>query len=104
MPVSLGDSYPCLSDATAATPFDAHYFFQAAWVARRLALTRPRRHVDVGSDVKLVGVLSAFVVRVAHEVPPHPSRRTGAAPSFWAGAASNEGAPPRSWSVEEVVV
>jgi hypothetical protein len=27
------DSYPCLSDATSKTPFDAHYFFQAAWLA-----------------------------------------------------------------------
>src|SRR5438552_10598730 len=56
-PVRLADSYPCLADASAETPFDPHYFFQAAWIARRLALAKPRRHVDVASEVGLVGVL-----------------------------------------------
>lgn len=57
----LVDSYPCLTDWVRATPFDAHYFFQAAWLARRLAASAPVRHMDIGSDVRMVGVLSAFV-------------------------------------------
>ena len=55
------DAYPCLSDATLRTGFDPHYFFQAAWLARRLAEAQPARHADIGSDVGMVGVLSAFV-------------------------------------------
>ncbi|MBI3371295.1 MAG: DUF268 domain-containing protein [Betaproteobacteria bacterium] len=55
------DTYPCLSDATLHTAFDAHYFFQAAWLARRLAEAKPAQHMDIGSDVGMVGVLSAFV-------------------------------------------
>ena len=32
--ISFRDSYPCLIDRVKATPFDPHYFFQAAWLAR----------------------------------------------------------------------
>ena len=55
------DSYPCLTDTTSRTPFDAHYFYQAAWLARQLADQECKLHVDVGSDVRMINVLSAFV-------------------------------------------
>lgn len=55
------DSHPCLTDRTSTTSFDPHYFFQAAWLARQLAAARPERHVDIGSDIRMVNVLSAFV-------------------------------------------
>ena len=53
------DSHPCLSDRRADTPFDAHYFFQAAWLARRLQDTKPMLHVDIGSSAMMINVLSA---------------------------------------------
>lgn len=59
--LALTDSYPCLTDWVTSTPFDPHYFYQAAWLARRLNISRPAMHVDVGSDVRMVSVLSAFV-------------------------------------------
>jgi SAM-dependent methyltransferase len=55
----FADSYPCLGDWTANTPFDPHYFYQGAWLARRVASRRPLRHVDVGSSVLTLSVLSA---------------------------------------------
>lgn len=55
------DSYPCLRDRVANTPFDGHYFYQAAWLARNLAKQPPRLHVDIGSDIRMNNVLSAFV-------------------------------------------
>lgn len=61
MSAPLLDSYPCLADATRKTPFDPHYFFQSAWLARKLAMARPQRHMDIGSDISLVSTLSAFV-------------------------------------------
>ena len=54
------DLYPCLDDRASSTPFDPHYFFQAAWIARRLADRRPPTHVDVGSSVYMLSVLSAY--------------------------------------------
>src|SRR5712692_3006286 len=49
--------YPCLSDATVMTGFDPHYFFQAAWFARKLAARQPPVHTDIGSEVGMIGVI-----------------------------------------------
>lgn len=57
----LADSYPCLSDWVQSTPFDPHYFYQAGWLARRLRASGVSAHTDVGSDVRMIGVLSAFI-------------------------------------------
>lgn len=57
----IADSYPCLVDWVSSTPFDPHYFFQAAWLARKLAEERPGKHVDIGSDIRMINVLSAFI-------------------------------------------
>ena len=55
------DMYPCLGDWTSTTPFDSHYFYQGAWLARKLRLHSPLKHVDVGSSVMTLGVISAYV-------------------------------------------
>lgn len=61
IPVDLADTYPCLTDWSTETPFDPHYFYQGAWLARKIAAARPAGHVDVGSSVMTIGILSAFV-------------------------------------------
>src|SRR5579872_3769314 len=68
--VPLGDTYPCLADRTAHTPFDGHYFFQGAWLARRLAEARPQQHTDIGSSVMAISVLSGFVDTVFVDYRP----------------------------------
>jgi len=52
---------PCLGDWTTHTPFDAHYFYQGAWLARELVKKTPKNHTDIGSSVLTIGVISAFV-------------------------------------------
>ncbi len=59
--VRLADTHPCLGDRTTATAFDPHYFYQGAWLARRVASSKPAAHVDVGSSVMMISVLSAQV-------------------------------------------
>lgn len=59
--VALRDTHPCLTDHISHTPFDPHYFYQAAWLARKLAANIPEKHVDIGSDIRMINVLSAFV-------------------------------------------
>jgi hypothetical protein len=59
--IGLSDTHPCLGDWTTHTPFDAHYFYQGAWLARRVAINMPSKHTDIGSSVLTVGVLSATV-------------------------------------------
>lgn len=59
--VGVLDTQPCLGDWTTHTPFDAHYFYQGAWLARKLAHPKPDQHVDIGSSVLTMSVLSATV-------------------------------------------
>ncbi len=59
--VNWKDTHPCLHDSVLSTPFDPHYFYQGAWLARRVAQIKPRKHTDIGSSVLTIGVLSATV-------------------------------------------
>lgn len=70
----LADSYPCLFDAVAATPFDAHYFYQAFWATERIARRKASRHLDVGSDVTFVGLLSTLMPVVFVDIRPLTAR------------------------------
>lgn len=72
--LSFRDSYPCLNDRVKATPFDPHYFFQAAWLARRLQAGKPSLHVDVGSSAMMINVLSASVKTVFVDYRPLRAR------------------------------
>jgi SAM-dependent methyltransferase len=58
--VTLADAYPQIHDRTPQSAFDAHYFHQDVWAARRVADLAPERHVDVGSRVDYVGFLTAL--------------------------------------------
>ena len=66
----FAQSYPCLTDWVPATPFDPHYFHQGAWLARHLKKSNAGAHVDVGSSVMMVGVLSAHVPMVFVDYRP----------------------------------
>ena len=70
--ISFSDMSPCLGDWSEYTPFDAHYFYQAAWLARRLADFSPVQHVDVGSSVSLIAIASAIVNTVFIDLRPLP--------------------------------
>jgi hypothetical protein len=61
--ISLKDFHPCLLDWVIKTPFDAHYFYQGAWLARKVKQKAilPSMHFDIGSSVLTLSVLSAFV-------------------------------------------
>jgi hypothetical protein len=59
--IMLLNSHPCLGDWCPNTPFDAHYFYQGAWLSRKLAQSKPSLHVDIGSSVLTISVISAVV-------------------------------------------
>jgi len=52
------DFWPCLLDRTISTGIDSHYFHQAVWAGRHIRDFSPTEHVDVGSDVRYVGMLT----------------------------------------------
>lgn len=68
--IQLMDMQPCLGDWTAHTPFDAHYFYQGAWLARRICTAKIAKHVDIGSSVLTMSVLSAHVETVFVDYRP----------------------------------
>lgn len=76
-PVRVSDTFPCLSDRLPTTPFDPHYLYQGAWIARRLADQKPVRHYDIGSSVLTVSVLSAHVPTVFVDYRPLMARQPG---------------------------
>jgi SAM-dependent methyltransferase len=59
-PIQLKDTYPCLFDKTSGTGVDSHYFYQHVWAMEKIAAHRPAQHVDVGSNVDFVGLLSTI--------------------------------------------
>lgn len=59
--VRVLDFHPCLGDWSVDTPFDPHYFYQGAWLGRKVRESGVQKHVDVGSSVLTLSVLSAWV-------------------------------------------
>ena len=74
------DMYPCLGDWTTTTPFDSHYFYQGAWLARKLRLQAPPRHVDIGSSVMTLSVISAYVDTEFVDLRPIDTNLSGLTP------------------------
>jgi len=56
----ISDFYPCINDDVSTTPFDAHYFYQGVWAFRRIKESRVKNHVDVGSEIRWLGLLSTI--------------------------------------------
>jgi SAM-dependent methyltransferase len=69
-PLCWRDALPKLGDRLATTPFDSHYFFQDVWAARQVAALAPERHVDVGSLIDYVGLLTAICEVVFIDIRP----------------------------------
>lgn len=55
------DKWRCLGDQYASTSFDKHYTYHTAWAARKLAIIRPDRHVDISSLTYFSTLVSAFI-------------------------------------------
>ena len=68
--VSALNLWPFLFDNTEVTPIPVHYFYQAAWAARRIIQTKPKFHVDVGSQLDLIGILSASIPVTFMDIRP----------------------------------
>jgi len=69
-PVRFCDSFPRLQDAVSRTPFDAHYGYQAVWAMKRIAQCNVSQHVDIGSDVGYVTMLSTHLPVVFVDIRP----------------------------------
>ncbi len=68
--INFVDLWPVLFEKTPTHPLPAHLFYQSAWASRRILQTRPARHVDIGSQLELLAVLSAQVPVVFIDIRP----------------------------------
>lgn len=65
------DLRPYLSDKTSQTEIEPIYFLQDIWLAEKLFQTKPGRHVDIGSSVKTIALISrAFPTTFVDIRPP----------------------------------
>ncbi len=64
------DLYPRLFDKTTTTSVDPVYFYQDAWCAGKIFETKPIRHIDVGSHLPTIGIISQFVSTTMVDIRP----------------------------------
>jgi hypothetical protein len=58
--IKIIDTYPCIHDRTTTTNFDRHYFQQDIWAFKKIYKSMVKKHVDVGSRIDFVGLLTAI--------------------------------------------
>ena len=97
-PISSRDLYPCLFDNTPTTPAPPHYFYQAAWAARRILQAPPRSHVDIGSQLDFIAVLSASLPVTFVDIRPLHA----ALSNVWSVAGSSLALPFRTGSISSL--
>jgi len=69
-PIKLIDTYPILNEKTTVTPFDSHYFYQDIWAFKKIYTSKTKTHIDVGSRVIFVGLLSAITKTTFIDIRP----------------------------------
>ena len=68
--INISDFYPCINDNTLTTPFDAHYFYQSVWAFSKIKESVVKNHIDVGSEIRLIGLLSTFTKITLIDIRP----------------------------------
>lgn len=58
--IQFSNLYPCIHDRTETTAFDSHYFYQDIWAFEKILNSQVKSHVDIGSRIDLVGMLSTI--------------------------------------------
>lgn len=53
--------FPIIDDNKPSTPFDSHYFYQGVWAFNRIKNSKANNHVDIGSDIRWIGLLSEII-------------------------------------------
>lgn len=59
--IDVRNAYPCVLDSFPSHPFDTHYLYQDAWAMRRIVECHSEWHIDVGSRLDFVALLSTCI-------------------------------------------
>jgi len=68
--LNILDLYPCINDNTLTISFDAHYFYQGAWAFEKIKESGVKDHVDVGSEIRWISLLSRITKVVFIDIRP----------------------------------
>lgn len=68
--LNVSDFYPCINDNTLMASFDAHYFYQGIWAFRKIKESGVKNHIDVGSEIRWVGLLSTITKTTFIDIRP----------------------------------
>jgi len=68
--IHLLDTLPCIHERTATTPFDRHYFYQDIWAFRKIGESRTPYHIDIGSKIDFVGMLTVITQTMFIDIRP----------------------------------
>jgi SAM-dependent methyltransferase len=71
------DLYPRIFDKTGDTPIDPVYFYQNAWCAKKIFGNKLIHHYDIGSDNRLVSLISQFTPTTMIDIRPLSLRLPG---------------------------
>ncbi len=64
------DSYPCLLDRRRTTPINRQYLYQAVWAFKRIKESGASFHLDVGSEVAFLAMLSVVTPAIYIDIRP----------------------------------
>jgi SAM-dependent methyltransferase len=64
------DLFPRIEDKTNTHDIDPVYFIQGSWCARKIFENKPKKHVDIGSQALMVGIISQFTPTVMVDIRP----------------------------------
>jgi len=66
----IADFWPCLFDRTIKSSIDTHYFYQAVWAFKHILATAVPVHIDIGSQVNFVGLLTTITRVIFIDIRP----------------------------------
>ena len=69
-PFEYTESFPKIYDQTISTKFDSHYFYQDIWGFNRILESKCDYHVDIGSSVIFVVLLTAITELTFIDIRP----------------------------------
>lgn len=67
---NLKDLKPQVGEKTKTTSIDPHYFYQGIWAFEKILKSGVKKHVDVGSQVSWVGLLTRIVHVIFVDIRP----------------------------------
>ena len=78
--IKIIELYPCIYAKDKQAGNVASYFYQDTWLAKKMFEKKPDQHIDVGSTVLLVGILSQFTKVISVDINSIKSHLPGLTP------------------------